>query len=99
MGSDVDKVAEYRAFARMRRAFPQSYTSHEMGNFSRFLIKVSLAIWLSQNIGILDELFSGHSMCLMQSLKGMLPSCQSTMHLLQFPGQSPFSKSLQNMLN
>ncbi len=41
VGSDVDKVAEYRAFARMRRAFPQSYTSYEMGNFSRFLIKVS----------------------------------------------------------
>ena len=44
VGSDVDKVAEYRAFARMRRAFPQSYTSYEMGNFSRFLIKVSLLI-------------------------------------------------------
>ena len=43
VGSDVDKVAEYRAFARMRRAFPQSYTSYEMGNFSRFLIKVSTA--------------------------------------------------------
>ncbi len=43
VGSDVDKVAEYRAFARMRRAFPQSYTSYEMGNFSRFLIKVSSA--------------------------------------------------------
>ena len=41
VGSDVDKVAEYRAFARMRRAFPQFYTSYEMGNFSRFLIKVS----------------------------------------------------------
>ena len=40
-GSDVDKVAEYRAFARMRRNFPQAYTSYEMGNFSRFLIKVS----------------------------------------------------------
>lgn len=40
MGSDVDKVAEYRAFARMRRALPQAYTSYEMGNFSRFLIKV-----------------------------------------------------------
>ena len=41
VGSDVDKVAEYRAFARMRRNFPQAYTSYEMGNFSRFLIKVS----------------------------------------------------------
>lgn len=40
----MDKVAEYRAFARMRRAFPQSYTSYEMGNFSRFLIKVSAAL-------------------------------------------------------
>ena len=30
---------EYRAFARMRRAFPQAYTSYEMGNFSRFMIK------------------------------------------------------------
>ncbi len=37
----MDKVAEYRAFARMRRAFPQSYTSYEMRNFSRFLMKVS----------------------------------------------------------
>ena len=40
----MDKVAEYRAFARMRRAFPQAYTSYEMGNFSRFLIKVSAAL-------------------------------------------------------
>ena len=38
-GSDVDKVVEYRAFARMRRAFPEAYTSYEMGNFSRFMIK------------------------------------------------------------
>ena len=38
-GSDADKVVEYRAFARMRRAFPQAYTSYEMGNFSRFMIK------------------------------------------------------------
>jgi len=38
----VDKVVEYRAFARMRRAFPQAYTTYEMGNFSRFLIKVSV---------------------------------------------------------
>ncbi|CAL5218578.1 g272 [Coccomyxa viridis] len=45
VGSDVDKVAEYRAFARMRRAFPQSYTSYEMGNFSRFLIKVPEHTW------------------------------------------------------
>ena len=35
----MDKVVEYRAFARMRRAFPQAYTSYEMGNFSRFMIK------------------------------------------------------------
>ena len=49
----MDKVAEYRAFARMRRALPQSYTSYEMRNFSRFLIKVSLALGLSQKIGIL----------------------------------------------
>ena len=33
-------MVEYRAFARMRRAFPQAYTSYEMGNFSRFMIKV-----------------------------------------------------------
>ena len=35
-------MVEYRAFARMRRAFPQAYTSYEMGNFSRFMIKAGL---------------------------------------------------------
>ena len=59
MGSDVDKVAEYRAFVRMRRELPQSYTSYEMRNFSRFLIKVSLAVGLSQDIGILMSFSAG----------------------------------------
>jgi hypothetical protein len=38
--SDADKVAEFRAFMRMRRTMPDQFSSYAMRNFTRFLLKV-----------------------------------------------------------
>ena len=39
MQSDADKVAEFRAFMRMRRTMPDQFSSYAMRNFTRFLLK------------------------------------------------------------
>lgn len=47
MQSDADKVAEFRAFMRMRRSMPDQLASYAMRNFTRFLLKVRAALCLS----------------------------------------------------
>jgi hypothetical protein len=93
----VDKVAEYRAFARMRRALPQSYTSLEMHNFSRFLIKVSLAVGLSQLIGILMSFSAGIACALCRACHAAFLPIQSAS--TPVPWTISLVKSLQNTLN
>ena len=37
--SDADKVSEFRAFLRMRRTMPHEFSTYELRNFTRFLLK------------------------------------------------------------
>ncbi len=40
--SDADRVAEFRAFMRMRRTMRDQFGSYMMRNFTRFMVKVSI---------------------------------------------------------
>lgn len=44
MQSDADKVAEFRAFLRMRRSMPQEFGTYALRNFTRFLLKARCLI-------------------------------------------------------
>ncbi|CAL8470098.1 g9640 [Coccomyxa elongata] len=43
--SDADRVAEFRAFMRMRRTMPDQFGSYMMRNFTRFMVKVPEHTW------------------------------------------------------
>lgn len=76
VGSDVDKVAEYRAF-------PQSYTSYEMRNFSRFLIKVPEHTW-----GVDTKIYLDDYSSRMRSCRRRLQRTSQTTHTLLMPGSA-----------